>query len=96
MISVSTNQSSFSHDEDIIHNELATLAGVHHDELVFLKKYGIKQALPVINDVQYSIEPNAVKLRDHIYLAGDYLLMGSLNAAMISGRIAAEAVVTDF
>ena len=33
------------------------------------------------------------KITDHVYLAGDYLLNGSINAAMTSGRTAAEAVV---
>jgi hypothetical protein len=33
------------------------------------------------------------KIHDHIFLAGDYLLNGSLNAAMTSGRKAAEALL---
>ena len=33
-----------------------------------------------------------VKLHDDIFLAGDFLLNASLNAAMLSGRRAAEAV----
>lgn len=36
------------------------------------------------------------KITDHVYLAGDYLLNGSINAAMTSGRIAAEAVIHSY
>lgn len=36
---------------------------------------------------------NRVQDHGYVYLAGDYLLNGSINAAMTSGRIAAEAVI---
>jgi hypothetical protein len=31
-----------------------------------------------------------------VFLAGDYLLNGSINAAMTSGRLAAEAVIHSY
>ena len=33
------------------------------------------------------------KIYDHVFLAGDYLLNGSINAAMTSGRKAVEALL---
>jgi hypothetical protein len=36
------------------------------------------------------------KIADHVFLAGDYLLNGSINAAMTSGRTAAEAVMYSY
>ena len=58
----------------------------------YLKTFNIPKALPVLNDVRYSCHPSETQLTDHIYLAGDTLLNGSLNAAMLSGELAAQAV----
>jgi len=41
---------------------------------------------------KYSINETSTKLTDNIYLAGDYMINGSLNVAMLSGRKAAEAI----
>lgn len=60
-----------------------------------LKTYYIDNALPIIDDFQNKIKPSQTKIQDGIYLAGDYLLNGSINAAMASGRYAAHAVFED-
>lgn len=59
----------------------------------FLKMYHIKQALPDVALVHYDISPTETQLKPTIYLAGDYLLNGSLNAAMLSGERAAQGVI---
>lgn len=59
----------------------------------FLKAYHIKKALPDIEEVHYDISPTETQLKPTIYLAGDYLLNGSLNAAMLSGERAAQGVI---
>ena len=59
----------------------------------FIKCYHIPRALPDIEFVQYDISPTETQLKPTIYLAGDYLLNGSLNAAMISGERAAQGVI---
>lgn len=59
----------------------------------FLKAYAIKKALPDIAEVHYDISPTETQLKPTIYLAGDYLLNGSLNAAMLSGERAAQGVI---
>ena len=58
-----------------------------------LKTYHINYALP--NDDQVSNEPDykALRLNAQCFMCGDYLMNGSINAAMKSGRLAAEAIV---
>ena len=58
-----------------------------------LKTYDIPYALP--NDDQVSDEPayQITKLSPHCFVCGDYLMNGSINAAMKSGRLAAEGII---
>lgn len=62
-------------------------------EVTFLKRYQIKKALPKLNNLQYEISTTETKLTSSIFLAGDVLLNGSLNAAIISGEKAAMAII---
>jgi predicted NAD/FAD-dependent oxidoreductase len=59
-----------------------------------LKTYHIGYALPnddqVTNDVDHSI----IRLNPQCFICGDHLMNGSINAAMKSGRLAAEAILT--
>lgn len=61
--------------------------------LHFLKRYDIPKALPINEDLQYSLPYTQFTLTNDIYLAGDYLLNASLDAAMRSGRLAASAML---
>lgn len=63
------------------------------DDTSFLKLYTIPQALPNLSDLQYEMAAAATKLTDHIFLAGDVQLNGSLNAAMLAGERAALGLV---
>lgn len=76
--------------------ELELISGVKADYFKFIKSYYINYALPAVDDLKYSIPISECKITDHVYLAGDYLLNGSINAAMTSGRIAAEAVIHSY
>ena len=58
-----------------------------------IKCYHIKQALPDLDQLKYEISPTETQLKSNIYLAGDYLLNGSLNAAMLSGERAAQGLI---
>lgn len=69
-------------------NSKCNISGLNH-----LKTYHIKQALPNIKNLAYDISPNKTQIKPNIFLAGDYLLNGSLNAAMISGERAAEGLI---
>jgi len=62
-------------------------------DVTFLKRYQIKKALPKLTNLQYEISSTETKLKSTIFLAGDTLLNGSLNAAMISGERAALGVI---
>lgn len=59
----------------------------------FIHSFSIDKALPIIDPLKYSLSPTEVKLTEGVFLAGDYLLYPSLDAAMKSGRIAAQAVI---
>lgn len=78
-----------------IADELASLTNFD-DPITFLKRYDIPHALPVIEDLEYSLPNTQFTLTDDIYLAGDYLLNASLDAAMRTGRLAAEAMLDSF
>ncbi|WP_224491123.1 NAD(P)/FAD-dependent oxidoreductase [Robertkochia flava] len=75
---------------DQVRNELKTLCNI--DTLSLLKHYSISQALPQLNGLHYEMLPSETQLTTTIFLAGDYLLNGSLNAAMLSGERAALGV----
>jgi phytoene dehydrogenase-like protein len=58
-----------------------------------LKTYHVNYALPV--DDQVSYEPRTNKLAENCYICGDHLMNGSIDAAMKSGRLAAEAIIKE-
>jgi len=62
-------------------------------ELQFLKHYPIQKALPEVSNLKNELSPEETRLTTQIFLAGDYLLNGSLNAAMKSGEQAALGVI---
>lgn len=64
-----------------------------NDALRFLKHYEVKQALPRLDPVTYRYDPTHARIDDRIFLAGDHQLNGSLDAAMKSGRLAAEGLM---
>ncbi len=58
-----------------------------------LRTYEIAYALPKDENVTYALMPADIKLADNCYICGDHLLNGSINAAMKTGRVAAEAII---
>lgn len=69
-------------------NSICAISGT-----TFLKRYHIKKALPDLTNIQYTMDPTETRLTAKTFLAGDQLLNGSLNAAMLSGELAANAVL---
>lgn len=59
----------------------------------FIKRYQIKKALPKLTNLQYEMSSTETKIKSTLFLAGDQLLNGSLNAAMLSGERAAMGVI---
>lgn len=93
LISVTLKETPSKHfDPSIIANEIKQRCQ-YTGALVFLAQYDIPKALPVLDTLQYTVQATSLSLTDDIYLAGDYLLNGSLDAAMRSGRLAAEALL---
>ncbi|MCP9236699.1 NAD(P)/FAD-dependent oxidoreductase [Lewinella sp. JB7] len=64
-----------------------------NDALSFLRRYDVKHALPQLDSVAFSYDPTHSRLIDRVFLAGDQQLNGSLDAAMRSGRLAAEGAL---
>lgn len=62
----------------------------------FLKNYHIHKALPQPGDMKTEIPFTETRVRPGLYLAGDYLLNGSINGAMRSGHLAAQAAIYDY
>ena len=75
----------------IVTSELSTYCGIKAAK--FLKHYRIEKALPKLDTLRYDCAPSETQIKENIFLAGDYLLNGSLNAAMISGERAAQGVL---
>lgn len=79
--------------EEEVRRELRRLTNKPEWHLDPVKQYDIYQALPRLDYLTYDYEATQSRLTDNIFLAGDYLLFGSLDAAMRSGRRAAEGVI---
>jgi protoporphyrinogen oxidase len=98
LLSVTILEHSLSEKELIkaIQAELERVSGIKGEYFKHLKTYEIAYALPTLEDMKYSVAFTETKITDHVFLAGDYLLNGSINAAMTSGRLAAEAVINSY
>jgi len=59
-----------------------------------LKTYHIPYALPDDDQVTNDAESQVRKLNVHCFVCGDYLMNGSINAAMKSGKLAAKAILS--
>ncbi|MGA9270289.1 MAG: NAD(P)/FAD-dependent oxidoreductase [Lutimonas sp.] len=76
---------------DAIRAEVKKYAGCSRAN--YIQHYRITRALPDIQDLRMTAQPGESQVMENVFVAGDYLLNGSLNAAMESGRLAAQAVV---
>ncbi|MFN3803270.1 protoporphyrinogen/coproporphyrinogen oxidase [Belliella pelovolcani] len=92
-VSVTKSIKDPSNLEKLISIELEALSGIKAEYFKHVKTYQILDALPDVDDMKSSLPFTNAKLNDHVFLAGDYLLNGSINAAMTSGRKAAEALL---
>ncbi|UJP64148.1 NAD(P)/FAD-dependent oxidoreductase [Mongoliitalea daihaiensis] len=73
--------------------ELEALTGISASYFEHVTTYELTEALPDVQDMKGDITPTQAKLMDGVFLAGDYMLNASINAAMTSGRRAAEALI---
>lgn len=94
IISVSVVKKHTLNKEELVERvklELTSKLGLKVGKLV--KYFFIKRALPIMQSVAYMLPASETQLKDAIFLAGDHLSNGSLNAAMLNGESAAKAVV---
>ena len=75
----------------IVEKELQEYCGIQTNR--FIRCYRIPKALPDLKNVQYSMSPTETNILPRVYLAGDHMLNGSLNGAMLSGEMAARGVI---
>lgn len=73
-----------------VEQELRQYCGI--SQLKHIITFDIPQALPDLQNLKTTASPSESQLTDQIFLAGDVLFNGSLNAAMESGRLAAEGL----
>jgi len=59
-----------------------------------IKTYHIPYALPDNSHVLNDILPSSLRINTSTFICGDHLLNGSINAAMKSGRLAAESILS--
>ena len=96
ILSVTTLEQGKKSDKEIIEaviQEVKKYTGA--TEATYIHHYTINQSLPDIQNLRMTADPSRTKVLDNVFLAGDYLLNGSLNAAMESGRIAAIGLIKD-
>lgn len=84
------------HPEEKIAQELRQITGKEQWQLTPIARYDIPLALPNLGYLTYDYTATQSRVTEQIFLAGDHLLFGSLDAAMRSGRRAAEGVLERF
>jgi len=95
LISVSYNGIPTVDDATLAENmkqELKQWYGEKVNSWRMLKAYRIEYALPTQESVRNEIAVSEIKISDTLFICGDNLLNGSINAALKTGRLAAEAM----
>jgi protoporphyrinogen oxidase len=78
-----------------VSRELTTILKLNLKEINHLRSFTISKALPDIKHPVMHLTGEQIRHGRGIYLAGDYLLGGSLNGAMVSGRQCVEFLLED-
>lgn len=94
LLSVTVVDNQNLRDEELVAKVKGELKEHFNIEVIrLIKQYEIPQALPDLKNIKYSLTALETRYSDQIFLAGDTLVNGSLNAAMLSGESAALAVI---
>lgn len=94
LLSVTVVDNQNIKDQELIDKVQSELKEHFNIEVMrLIKQYEIPQALPDLQNIKYSLTTAETRYSDQIFLAGDTLVNGSLNAAMLSGESAALAVI---
>jgi predicted NAD/FAD-dependent oxidoreductase len=95
LVSVSYNGLADIEDYELAENmkkELEQWYGEQVKHWKMIKTYRIDYALPVQDSVRNNMQTSEIKISDTLFICGDHLLNGSINAAFKTGRLAAEAM----
>ena len=95
LVSISVVGKTDFSEKEIIQNtrkELKTWFGNAVETWEHLHTRTVHYALPNQATIQHEITQSHLKIRDGLFVCGDFLLNGSINAAMRSGRIVGEIV----
>ncbi len=93
VLSATTLEHAGKTDKHIIDKIIAEVKKYTGSKQVsYIQHYRINQALPDVWDLKMTA-PLESQVQENVFLAGDYLLNGSLNAAMESGRLAARGII---
>jgi protoporphyrinogen oxidase len=94
ILSVTALEVGKKSDKELIHDitaEVKKYTGAL--KIKYIQLYKIDKALPDIQNIRMTAQSSESQLLDNVFLAGDYLFNGSLNAAMESGRLAAHGLL---
>ncbi len=94
LLSVTVLNSREVKEEDVL-AELLTIMPQNEYNWQFIDKFHINYALPKQDKVKSTRSKKELNPVDGIYIAGDFALYGSLNAAMQSGREVADQLLKD-
>lgn len=64
--------------------------------LRLITSYDIPYSLPETTDIQFELTADKIVLDSGVYNCGDHTMMGSLNAAMYSGRYVAQHIINKY
>jgi predicted NAD/FAD-dependent oxidoreductase len=95
LISISYNGIPAIDDATLAENMKAELKKWYGNQVAdwkMIKTYRINYALPNQEKVSNEVSDSEIKINDTLFICGDHLLNGSINAAMKSGRLVAELI----
>lgn len=95
LVSISYNGLAPIEDLELAENmkkELEQWYGKQVQDWKMIKTYRINYALPIQDSVKNELSISEIKISDTLFICGDYLLNGSINAAFKAGRLVAEAM----
>lgn len=95
LVSVSYNGLADVEDLELAENmkiELEQWYGKPVQDWKMIKTYRIDYALPIQDTVKNELSISELKISDTLFICGDYLLNGSINAAFKTGRLVAEVM----
>jgi phytoene dehydrogenase-like protein len=95
LISISLNGIPAEDDDTLaqnMKNELKQWFGNQVENWNMIKVYRINYALPNLNSISDELDISQFKINENLFICGDHLLNGSINAAMKTGRLVAEFI----